>query len=64
MWKQKRAFFLHHRLHTSLSKVMMNGLGGDGLVLDILECLGNLNRIFSLSSAQKLNISVGVMMDG
>ena len=46
---------LHHRLYISLSKVTTNGLGGDGLVLDILECLGNLNSIFSLFSAQKPN---------
>ena len=34
---------------------MTNGLEGDGLVLDILKCLGNLDSIFSLSNTQKPN---------
>ena len=48
-------FLLHHSLHTSFLQVAANGLGGDGMVLDILKSLGDLDCIFSLSSTKKSN---------
>ena len=52
---EKRTFFLHHSLHAGLLQVTTDGLGGDGLVLDILKGSGNLDSIFSLSSSNKSN---------
>ena len=52
MLGEKRTFFLHHSLHASLLQVTTDGLGGDGLVLDILKGFGNLDSIFSLSVTQ------------
>ena len=52
---KKRAFLLHHSLHTSFPQVTMDGLGRDGMVLDILKGLGDLDSILSLSSTNKLN---------
>ena len=55
MLEKKRAFLLHHSLHTSFLQVTTDGLGRDGMVLDILKGLGNLDSILSLSSTKKLN---------
>ena len=53
MLGEKRVFLLHHSLHTSFPKVTANGLGRDGVVLDILKCFGNLDSILSLSRSNK-----------
>ena len=55
MLGKKRVFLLHHSLHTSFLQVTVDGLGRDGMVLDILKGLGDLNSILSLSSTKKLN---------
>ena len=55
MLEKKRAFLLHHSLHTSFFEVTADGLGRDEMVLDILKGLGNLDSILSLSSTKKLN---------
>jgi hypothetical protein len=60
MLKKKRAFLLHHSLHTSPPEMMTNGLRRNGLVLDILKCFGNLNCIFSFASADELNGMLGI----
>ena len=52
---EKRAFLLHHSLHTSFSKVTVSGFARDGVVLDILKCFGNLDSILSLSRSNKTN---------
>ena len=52
---KKRAFLLHHGLHTSFLQVTADGLGRDGTVLDILKGLGDLNSILSLASTKKSN---------
>ena len=64
---KKRVFLLHYSLHISFLQVTADGLGRDGMVLDILKGLGDLDSILSLSSTKKSNglgISVGEMMDG
>ena len=55
MLEKKRVFLLHHSLHTNFLQVIMDGLGRDGMVLDILKGLGDLDSILSLSSTKKLN---------
>jgi len=48
-------FLLHHSLHTSFLQVTTDGLGRDGMVLDILKGLGDLDSILSISSTKKPN---------
>ena len=55
MLREKGVFLLHHSLHTSFPKVMMDCLGRDGVLLDVLKCLGDLDSILSLSSSNKIN---------
>ena len=50
---EKRALFLHHSLHSCFLQVMTDGLGWDGLVLDILKGSGELDSILSLSSSNQ-----------
>ena len=49
----KRALFLHHSLHSCFLQVTTDGLGWDGLVLDILKGSGELDSILSLSSSNQ-----------
>ena len=53
--QEKGSFLLHHSLHTSFPKVTMDCMGRDGVVLDILKCLGNPDSILSLSRSDKTN---------
>ena len=53
--REKGVFLLHHILHTSFPKVTMDCLGRDGVVLDVLKCLGDLDSILSLFSSNKMN---------
>ena len=47
--RKKRAFELHHGLHTSFLQVEMDGIGGGRLVDDIVKGFGHLNSAFSFS---------------
>ena len=37
MLREKKGFLLHRGLHGSFFEVMTHGLGGDGLVLNVLK---------------------------
>ena len=52
-WGKQRAFLLHHSLHTSLFQLVMDSLGGDGLVGKRLKGLGNLYSSVSLPRVDK-----------
>ena len=45
--KKKRAFGLHHGLHTSFLQVEMDGICGERLDDDIAKDFGHLNSVFS-----------------
>ena len=45
--RKKRAFGLHHGLHTSFLQVEMDGICGEGLDDDIVKDFGHLNSVFS-----------------
>ena len=55
MLREKGVLLLHHSLHTSFPKVTTDCLWRDGVVLDVLKCLGDLDSILSLSSSNKMN---------
>ena len=57
---KKRVFLLHYSLHTSFLQVTADGLGRDGMVLDILKGLGDLDSILSLSSTKESNSLVHI----
>ena len=48
-------FLLHHSFHTSLFEMVVDGLGRDRLVLDVLESFGDLDSSISLASTNKMN---------
>ncbi|KIK76670.1 hypothetical protein PAXRUDRAFT_169153, partial [Paxillus rubicundulus Ve08.2h10] len=52
---KKRAFFLHHSLHSRFLKVTVYCLRGYRVVLDVLKCFGHLDSIFSLPSTDESN---------
>ena len=48
-------FLLHHRLHALFLLVVLNGLGRERLVGEVLKRFGHLDSIISLSNANKSN---------
>ena len=53
--REKRAFGLHHSLHTSLFKVKMNCAGGERLIDDVGEGFGDLDSIFCPLSEDEMD---------
>ena len=52
--RKKGAFGLHHSLHTSFLQVEVDHIGSEGLVDNVGEGFGHLDRIFSFARGDEI----------